>query len=114
MDSKINVTTIVPKKLKLSEYELGQTLGTGSFGRVFLGKERDTGQHVALKILEKARVVKLKQIEHTLYEKQILSGISFPFIVNLRASFKDNCNLYMVMDVSICFPFLFLNACMHA
>lgn len=75
-----------------------RTLGTGSFGRVFLGKERDSERFVALKILEKARVVKLKQIEHTLYEKQILSGISFPFIVQLLASFKDNSNLFMVME----------------
>jgi hypothetical protein len=25
-----NVSTIVPKKLKLSDYEMGQTLGTGN------------------------------------------------------------------------------------
>lgn len=29
MDNKINILNITPKKLKLSDYELGQTLGTG-------------------------------------------------------------------------------------
>ena len=29
MDNKINILNITPKKLKLADYELGQTLGTG-------------------------------------------------------------------------------------
>lgn len=82
----------------LADFEIVRTLGTGSFGRVFLAKQRSNGQHVALKILEKAKVVKLKQIEHTLYEKQILASISFPFLVHMPTSFKDNSNLYMVME----------------
>ncbi len=28
---KFSIANIVPKKLKLSDYELGQTLGTGNF-----------------------------------------------------------------------------------
>ncbi|ESN96796.1 hypothetical protein HELRODRAFT_67692, partial [Helobdella robusta] len=43
-------------------------------------------------------VVKMKQIEHTLCEKHILSAVSFPFIVNLNYSFKDNSYLYMVLE----------------
>lgn len=38
-----------PKKLKLSDYEVYQTLGTGSFGRVKLAKNKQNNKYVALK-----------------------------------------------------------------
>eukprot|EP00037_Helgoeca_nana_P005710 m.53512 g.53512 ORF g.53512 m.53512 type:complete len:354 (-) comp16671_c0_seq1:47-1108(-) len=87
-----------PVEHQLDDFEPCRTLGTGSFGRVMLVKNTTTTTYCALKILEKAKVVKLKQVEHTLSEKHILDAIDFPFIVKLVASFKDNCNLYMAME----------------
>ncbi|XP_078476623.1 cAMP-dependent protein kinase catalytic subunit alpha-like isoform X1 [Lampetra planeri] len=82
----------------LDDFERMKTLGTGSFGRVMLVKHKATDRYFAMKILDKQKVVKLKQVEHTLNEKRILQAISFPFLVSLEYSFKDNSNLYMVLE----------------
>ncbi|CAF0833068.1 unnamed protein product [Rotaria sp. Silwood1] len=80
------------------DFDRIRTLGTGSFGRVMLVKHQASGNFYAMKILDKQKVVKLKQIEHTLNEKRILQAISFPFLVNLEYHFKDNSYLYMVLE----------------
>ena len=73
---------------KMDSFDRLKTLGTGSFGRVMLSKHKETSDYYALKILDKHKVVKLKQIEHTLNEKKILASVNFPFLVNLQWHFK--------------------------
>ncbi|XP_075242884.1 cAMP-dependent protein kinase catalytic subunit 1-like isoform X3 [Convolutriloba macropyga] len=84
---------------QLNDFEIMKTLGTGSFGRVILVQHK-TGdsKYYAMKILDKQKVVKLKQVEHTLNEKKILASIDFPFLVRMDYHFKDNTNLYMVLE----------------
>ncbi|VDI64270.1 cAMP-dependent protein kinase catalytic subunit 1 isoform X8 [Mytilus galloprovincialis] len=82
----------------LDDFDRIKTLGTGSFGRVMLVQHKANKNYYAMKILDKQKVVKLKQVEHTLNEKRILQAISFPFLVSLEYHFKDNSNLYMVLE----------------
>ncbi|XP_012310238.2 cAMP-dependent protein kinase catalytic subunit gamma [Aotus nancymaae] len=82
----------------LDQFELLKTLGAGSFGRAVLVRPRESGGHCAMKILNKEKAVKLKQVEHVLNEKRILQAIDFPFLVKLQFSFRDNSNLYLVME----------------
>ncbi|KAI9247357.1 kinase-like domain-containing protein [Sporodiniella umbellata] len=85
-------------QLKLSDFKVDRTLGTGSFGRVLLIQSKVNHRFYALKVLKKKEIVKLKQVEHTNNERSILAELQHPFIVNLWGSFQDNANLYMVMD----------------
>lgn len=79
------------------DFERIRTLGTGSFGRVMLVRHRTNRHFYAMKLLEKQKIVKMKQVEHTLNEKRILQCIRHPFVVHLEFSFKDNDNLYLVL-----------------
>lgn len=85
-------------RLKLDDFHLLRTLGTGSFGRVHLAQSRHNSRYYAIKVLKKAEVVRLKQVEHTNSERSILESAANPFMVNLWGTFQDDINLYMVMD----------------
>ena len=60
------------KKVKLGEYDIMNTLGTGSFGRVRLAKEKSNKKYVALKMLKKIEILRLKQVDHIISEFNIL------------------------------------------
>ena len=82
----------------LADFEIGKTLGTGSFGKVKHALCTSSEECFALKILKKSAVLRLKQVEHIMSEKAILRAITHPFIVSLYGSFQDACNLYLVLE----------------
>ncbi|CAE6334352.1 unnamed protein product [Rhizoctonia solani] len=82
----------------LKDFRILHTLGTGSFGRVHLACSRHNHRHYAIKVLNKAKVVQQKQVEHTNSERSVLALARHPFIVNLWGTFQDVNNLFMVMD----------------
>lgn len=55
----------------------------GSFGRVRIAKKKGTDRYVAVKILKKAEIIKLKQVDHIMNETNILGQITHPFIVRI-------------------------------
>ncbi|KAG1440315.1 hypothetical protein G6F56_011975 [Rhizopus delemar] len=82
-------------ELKLEDFNIERTVGTGSFGRVHLIQSKINNRYYALKVLKKEEVVKLKQVEHTNNERATLASIQHPFIVNLWGSFQDDAHLFM-------------------
>jgi len=88
----------VGKGLELIKKFSPRSLGTGSFGRVHLVRSKHNGRFYAVKVLGKEKVVRMKQVEHTNSEREMLVRVRHPFLVNLWGTFHDVNNLYMVMD----------------
>ena len=85
-------------KYTLPDFTIQRTLGTGSFGRVHLVQSKHNQRFYAIKVLKKAQVVKMKQVEHTNDERRMLQRVKHPFLITLWGTFSDSKNLYMVMD----------------
>eukprot|EP00741_Cyanophora_paradoxa_P010446 tig00000037_g10101.t1 len=83
---------------RFEDFEMGATLGTGTFGRVRICRHKKTGKPYALKILNKAEIIRLKQVEHIKNEKNILARIEHPFIVNLYGTCQDEKTLFMALE----------------
>ena len=87
------------KIMKLSDYTLGDTLGTGSFGRVRLAKNKKTNEYFALKIMKKIDILKSKQADHIANEIKILSMINHPFVTKFDGFTQDDKYLYIALEL---------------
>ena len=87
------------RSIKLSDYDMGETLGTGSFGRVKIAKNKKTGEFVAMKIMKKMEILKSKQADHISNEIKILSMIEHPFVITFEGFTQDDRNLYLALEL---------------
>lgn len=85
--------------LNITNFILMCTLGRGSFGRVLMAYHEENDKYYAVKVLNKEKLVKNHQINHTINERNILYACHHPNIIKLYASFKDNSNVYFVTDM---------------
>lgn len=53
----------VRPRTRLGKYELGKTIGEGSFAKVKFAKNVENGDHVAIKILNRSHVLSHKMTE---------------------------------------------------
>ncbi|CAM1310911.1 PRKX (predicted) [Pycnogonum litorale] len=86
------------KEYSIDDFEILKTVGTGTFARVCLCKENKTKNYYAMKILEIQDVVKLKQVDHVLNEKDVLKRIQHPFIIDMIWTGHDDYRLYMLFE----------------
>ncbi|KAK8050576.1 hypothetical protein PG994_012306 [Apiospora phragmitis] len=96
--STLSESRVTKGKYSLGDFDMLRTLGTGSFGRVHLVQSKHNQRYYAIKVLKKAQVVKMKQVEHTNDERKMLSEVKHPFLITLWGTFHDCKNIYMVMD----------------
>jgi serine/threonine protein kinase len=85
--------------VQLSDFEVLRVVGKGSFGRVMLSRRRKTGKLYAIKVLDKAAIVKRKQIEHTKAERRVMERVAeHPYIVQLKFAFQSPTRLYLILE----------------
>ncbi|XP_053313356.1 cAMP-dependent protein kinase catalytic subunit PRKX [Spea bombifrons] len=83
---------------KLDDFDTVATVGTGTFGRVHLVKEKTTKHYFALKVMSIPDVIRLKQEQHVHNEKAVLKEVNHPFLVRLFWTSHDDRFLYMLME----------------
>ncbi|CAD7938578.1 unnamed protein product [Amoebophrya sp. A120] len=82
----------------IGHYILGKTIGEGTFGKVKLGTHILTGEKVAVKILEKERIVDVADVERVAREIHILKLIRHPHIIQLYEIIETPKQLYLIME----------------
>lgn len=85
-------------KESILDYEPLAIIGRGAFGEVRLCRHMKSGDCVAVKKMEKTEMNKKNQLNHIRAERDVLANADSEWVVQLRSSFTDSKNLYLVME----------------
>ncbi|KAM6542026.1 hypothetical protein CsatB_006473 [Cannabis sativa] len=95
-------TTTTTKKeiqgLLLGRFEIGKLLGHGTFAKVYLAKNIKSGESVAIKVIDKEKILKGGLIAHIKREISILRRVRHPNIVQLFEVMATKAKIYFVME----------------
>jgi calcium-dependent protein kinase len=80
----------------LESYELGPTIGQGSFAVVKLCKNRKTGEEVAIKVIDKKNA---RAVEDLQSEAEVMAKIDHPNVIRVYQIFENTTKCYMVWSL---------------
>lgn len=85
--------------VRVGKYKLYQTIGEGAFGEVKVGVNEATGEEVAVKIMEKAKILEQELSVQVKREICCLKFISHRHVVRLIEVMHSSNKVYMVMEL---------------
>lgn len=104
----VNVSSLCPSPPCLfffsspSRYQIRQMLGAGSYAKVHLGVHKTTGQQVAVKIIDKKKMVGGSSRADAVHDEvSTLQRVSHPNIIQIYNHFEDETNVYLVLELVV-------------
>ncbi|OIW20200.1 hypothetical protein TanjilG_06601 [Lupinus angustifolius] len=84
--------------LLLGRFEIGKLLGHGTFAKVYYATNIKTGEGVAIKVIDKEKILKGGLVAHIKREISILRRVRHPNIVQLFEVMATKAKIYFVME----------------
>lgn len=79
-------------------YKLIKEIGSGTFGKVYLAEHLPTGRSLAIKVLEKEKIMDESDVERVSRELRIAQSISHPHLVQLYHLLETNEYIFLIME----------------
>jgi len=86
------------KKVSIKDFAVLKPISHGAYGAVFLARKKSSGDLFAIKKLKKDHMVRKKQVEHVMRERNIMATTNNPFLVKLFYTFQTKATLYFIME----------------
>ncbi|CAI5515966.1 unnamed protein product [Closterium sp. Naga37s-1] len=83
---------------RVGKYELGRTLGEGNFAKVKLGQDVESGRRVAIKVMDKDRILQHRMVDQIKREVSIMKMVRHPNIVQLIEVLASRNKIFMVLE----------------
>ncbi|KAI9400000.1 hypothetical protein POPTR_002G177900v4 [Populus trichocarpa] len=85
-------------RTRVGKYELGKTIGEGSFAKVKVAKNVQTGDVVAIKILDRDQVLRHKMVEQLKREISTMKLIKHPNVIKIFEVMASKTKIYIVIE----------------
>ncbi|KAK9093340.1 hypothetical protein Syun_028251 [Stephania yunnanensis] len=85
-------------RTRIGRYELGRTLGEGSFAKVKFARNVETGENVAIKILDKEKLLKHKMIGQIKREISTMKLVKHPNVIRMFEVMASKTKIYIVLE----------------
>lgn len=85
-------------RVGLDDFEVLKLVGKGAFGKVFQVRKKGTSEIFAMKVMRKDKIIEKNHAAYMKAERDILTKVDHPFVVQLRYSFQTKYRLYLVLD----------------
>ncbi|KAH9303868.1 hypothetical protein KI387_008272, partial [Taxus chinensis] len=82
----------------MGKYELGKHLGQGTFAKVYYAKNLKTGDSVAIKVMDRGKIVQIGMMEQIKREISVMRLVRHPNIVELYEVMASKTKIYFVME----------------
>ena len=86
------------KQISFGDYIIKQTIGKGTFSKVKLGINKLTGEKVAIKILDKSKILEKEDLDRIIREMSILSKMDHENVIKVFQIYEDNYNYLIIME----------------
>ena len=86
------------RDILIGDYILKHTIGKGTFSRVKLGINKNTGEKVAIKILDKKKIVEKSDLERILREMKMLSELDNEHIIKIFQIYENENHYLIIME----------------
>ncbi|RDX84263.1 CBL-interacting serine/threonine-protein kinase 10, partial [Mucuna pruriens] len=82
----------------MQRYELGRLLGQGTFGKVYYARSTITNQSVAIKMIDKDKIMRTGQVEQIRREISVMRLARHPNIIQLFEVMANKSKIYFVLE----------------
>ena len=86
------------KIVSFGDYIIKQTIGKGTFSKVKLGINKLTGEKVAIKILDKSKIIEKEDLDRIIREMSILSKMEHENVIKVFQIYEDYNNYLIIME----------------
>ncbi|KAM7508192.1 hypothetical protein LguiA_018645 [Lonicera macranthoides] len=83
---------------KVGKYEVGRTIGKGTFAKVKFARNTESGENVAVKVIAKSTILKHKMVDQFKREISIMKIVRHPNIVRLHEVLASETKIYIILE----------------